>query len=184
MKAKYIPNILSIIRLIMAFVFCVVFFSFERGEFIAVLIFFAAGITDILDGFLARRFGWISDSGKILDPIADKTMQIAALIACIARGIVPLWLVFPIILKESIMGIGSLIYYRKTGSVGVSANYGKVYTVLFYVMIGSFIVFDRWFSTHNFAKYALCILVAFSGLFAIELYYKTYLRDSQERKIF
>ena len=159
----------------MAFVFCAAFLRGDRGG--AVAIFVAAGITDILDGFLARRFSFVTEAGKILDPIADKAMQLSALIACVISDLIPLWLVFPIALKELIMGIGSIIYYKKTKSIGVSENYGKAYTVLFYVMVASFIIFDDWFSVHYFAKYALCILVALSGLSAIVLYYKSYLRD-------
>lgn len=176
MKAKYIPNILSLLRLIMALAFAAVFIFLPEKRNIAVIIFVAAGITDILDGFLARRFGWITDAGKILDPLADKTMQLMALLCCTAGGFVPVWLLIPIVLKELTMGIGSLVFYKKFKTIGVAKNYGKAYTVLFYVVIGAVIVFDGWFSAHKWAKFVLCLATAISGWAAIVLYYITYLK--------
>ena len=71
MKLKYIPNILSVIRLALVGVFIAVFFGldYEFKNQIALSIFVLAGLTDVVDGFLARRFGWITDAGKILDPL-------------------------------------------------------------------------------------------------------------------
>ncbi len=176
MKVGYIPNILSSLRIAMAASFFLVFVCFPEKKHIAALIFIAAGITDILDGFLARRFGWISDAGKILDPIADKTMQITALLCCTAGGFVPLWLLIFVALKELVMGVGSLIFYKKFKAIGVSRGFGKVYTVLFYVVICAFILFDGWFSAHQSAKFVLCLATAVSGWMAIVLYYITYLK--------
>lgn len=80
------------------------------------------------------------------------------------------------------MGIGSLVFYRMFKTIGVSKNYGKAYTVLFYVVIASVIVFDFWFATHEWVKYALCIATALSGFAAIVLYYITYLKGKLGKK--
>ncbi|MBE6587293.1 MAG: CDP-alcohol phosphatidyltransferase family protein [Ruminococcaceae bacterium] len=182
MKAKYIPNILSVLRLLMALSFAAVFILLPEKRWIAVVIFVVAGITDVVDGYLARRFGWITDAGKILDPLADKTMQVVALLCTVASGLVPIWLLIPIILKELTMGIGSLIFYKMFRTIGVSKNYGKAYTVLFYVAIAAIIVFDPWFSAHQWAKLVLCVATAISGWAAIVLYYITYLKGKLGRK--
>jgi len=176
MKAKYIPNILSVLRILMAIAFALVFILWPDRLYVAVIIFVVAGVTDILDGILARRFGWITNAGKILDPLADKLMQLTALFCLHFSGLIPWWLLLPIILKELIMGIGSLVFYTKFREIGVSKNYGKAYTVLFYVAIAAIIVFDAWFETHMWAKYVLCIATALSGFAAIVLYYITYLK--------
>ena len=82
MEKRQIPNILSAIRLLAVPVFVVVFFSdLPHANLWALAIFVAAELTDILDGYLARRNGWITDVGKILDPLADKLMQAAAIIS-------------------------------------------------------------------------------------------------------
>jgi len=182
LKAKYIPNILSVIRILMAFAFAAVFIWLPDKLYIAVIIFVAGGITDVVDGILARRFNWITNAGKILDPLADKLMQITALICLFASKLVPWWLLVPIVIKEIIMGIGSVVFYRMFKTIGVSKNYGKAYTVLFYVVIAAVIVFDAWFATHEWVKYVLCIATAASGFAAIVLYYITYLKGKLGRK--
>ncbi|MBE6713796.1 MAG: CDP-alcohol phosphatidyltransferase family protein [Ruminococcaceae bacterium] len=183
MKAKYIPNILSVLRLFMAFAFAGVFvFGGDEHYYIAVIIFALAGVTDVVDGFLARRFNWITSAGKILDPLADKLMQVVALICVAASGLVPAWLLIPIVLKEVIMGIGSIVFYRLFRTIGVSKNYGKAYTVLFYVAIAAMIVFRSWFEVNKWATYVLCIATAVSGFAAIVLYYITYLKGKLTKK--
>lgn len=182
MKAKYIPNILSVLRLIMAFLFAAVFIWLPDKLYIAVIIFVVGGITDVVDGILARKFNWITNAGKILDPLADKLMQVVALICTVVSGLVPWWLLLPIVLKELTMGVGSVIFYRMFKTIGVSKNYGKAYTVLFYVVIAAVIVFDPWFEAHMWAKYVLCIATAASGWLAIVLYYITYLKGKLGRK--
>lgn len=182
MKAKYIPNILSVLRLLMALAFAAVFIWLPDKLYIAVIIFIVGGITDIVDGILARRFNWITNAGKILDPLADKLMQVIALICTVVSGLVPWWLLLPIVLKELTMGVGSVIFYRMFKTIGVSKNYGKAYTVLFYVVIAAIIVFDGWFAAHMWVKYVLCLATAASGWMAIVLYYITYLKGKLGKK--
>ena len=92
MKLKNIPNILSIIRIILVFVFVAVFFVADSPVW-ALIIFLTAGATDVVDGYLARRFNWITNLGKILDPFADKFMQCTALVCLCIKNFVPLWFV-------------------------------------------------------------------------------------------
>ena len=89
MKAKYIPNILSVLRILMAIAFALVFILWPDRFYVAVIIFVVAGATDVLDGILARRFGWITNAGKILDPLADKLMQLTALVCLHFSGLIP-----------------------------------------------------------------------------------------------
>lgn len=183
MKAKYIPNVLSVLRLLMSLAFAGIFLLMgEEYYYVCVIIFVVAGVTDVVDGMLARKFNWITSAGKILDPLADKTMQIVALI-CVAVGeLVPTWLLIPIVLKEVIMGIGSIVFYCMFKTIGVAKNYGKAYTVIFYLVIAAMIVFRSWFDANDWAKYVLCIVTALSGFAAIVLYYITYLKGKLGKK--
>ena len=81
MKAnlKNIPNILSTIRILLVFVFVFLLFGLNSPVG-ALIVFLVAGATDVIDGFLARRFNWITNLGKILDPLADKLMQCTVLV--------------------------------------------------------------------------------------------------------
>ena len=182
-----LPNKLTLIRVILVpffllFMYIDVPFSFA----IALVIFAAASVTDALDGHIARKNNLVTNFGKFLDPLADKLMQVMALLCLflsnfnkvVEAPIVPWWLLLPIVLKELTMGVGSVVFYRKFKTIGVAKNYGKAYTVLFYVVIAAVIVFDSWFRTHIWVKYILCALTAASGWAAIVLYYITYLKGT------
>ena len=110
MSKKQIPNILSTIRLLMVPLFAWIFFSdIPNNGFWAVAVFIAAGLTDILDGYLARRNNWITDVGKILDPFADKLMQFTAFVCLTIKNRFLLWLVILVAVKECSFLIGGII---------------------------------------------------------------------------
>lgn len=137
MKLKYIPNVLSAIRLTLVGVFASVFFGVqsEAGTRAALIIFAVAEATDVADGFLARRYGWITDAGKILDPLADKLMQCTALICLVISKMIPIWYAAPYILKELVMLCGGFIIIRKRKIVVVSNIFGKGAAVMFFATI-------------------------------------------------
>ena len=101
MKLKNIPNILSVIRILLVFVF--VYLVFVTDNLLAALfVFFLAGATDVVDGYLARRNNWITNLGKILDPFADKLMQCTVLVCLWIKNIVPIWFALAFFFKEFI----------------------------------------------------------------------------------
>ena len=109
-----IPNLLSLLRLILVPMFCVAFFSGgEHAHMIAGLIFLAASATDMLDGYLARRLNQITRLGRILDPLADKLMTATALISLFVAGMIPLWIGAVFVIKEIFMLIGGIRLYRR-----------------------------------------------------------------------
>ena len=93
MKLKNIPNILSVIRIMLVAVF--VYSAFCISDKVALVVFLIAGATDVLDGYLARRNNWITDLGKILDPFADKLMQCTVLVSLYIKRYIPIWFVIP-----------------------------------------------------------------------------------------
>ncbi len=171
---KNIPNILSVIRLLLSFVFAALFLTDHIPA--AVVVFVVAGLTDVVDGVLARRNNWITNLGKILDPVADKLLQFTALVCLFIGKYIPLWLLVMIFIKEAMMGIGSLIFYRKFKQIGVSKYYGKAYTVLFYVAVAALIIFRPWFTLNEWAEDLICVALAVVGFVAIILYYISYLK--------
>lgn len=129
MTKKQIPNILSVIRLLMVPLFVGLFFSESKySSYMSLAVFILAELTDVLDGYLARRNNWITDLGKILDPLADKLMQLAAFICLAVRNRSLIFLAVLIAVKELCFVICGLVIRRKKNYVVVSKWYGKMAT--------------------------------------------------------
>lgn len=129
---KNVPNILTIIRFLFIPIIVNLIFT---GDYILAFVFFTiSGATDVLDGFIARKFNLISNFGKLMDPLADKLTQVCILASLVKVEIIPFWILVIVILKELIMVIGASFLYGKDVVV-YSKWYGKLATVLFYLAI-------------------------------------------------
>ncbi len=129
---KYIPNILTVIRFVFI-PFIVLAIAFDH-YIASILLFTLSSITDVCDGFIARKFNAISDFGKLMDPLADKLTQISVLASLVTVKIIPVWILSIVVLKELIMVVGASFLYGKDVVV-YSKWYGKLATVLFYLAI-------------------------------------------------
>ena len=129
---KYIPNTLTVLRFL--FIPIIIDFIFKGNYLLAFIFFTISGITDILDGFIARKFNFVSNFGKLMDPLADKLTQICVLGSLVIVKIIPIWILLIVMLKELIMIIGASFLYGKNVVV-YSKWYGKLATVLFYLAI-------------------------------------------------
>ena len=139
---KYVPNALTILRLFMVPVFAVLFFSsIKNNHLYALIIFLAAGLTDFLDGYIARRYEVVSIVGIVLDPLADKLMLLTALGCLAIYGSMPIWVLVIVLINESILIIAGIkMYFKKTKSVTPANKYGKIATVLFSLAVFFLIV--------------------------------------------
>ena len=176
MKAKYIPNVLSVVRILLVFVFAAAFFMCD-SKVPALVIFVVSGVTDVIDGRLARHYGWVSQLGKILDPVADKLMQCTVLL-CLAIGeYAPLWIFIFYAAKELLMALGSVIFFRRNRVVGVSIRFGKFAAVLFYVAIGLLILLKMiGVELPPLVVHGICGLTAGVAVLAMVFYYRAYMR--------
>ncbi len=165
MKLKHIPNILSVIRILLVFVFVFVLFVLDSPIW-AIIIFLLAGATDVVDGFLARKFNWITDLGKILDPFADKLMQCTVLVCLCVKDVVPFWFVLPFFIKEvATLGIG-LVVIKRRNVVVVSKWYGKAAVCLFYLTVVIAVVL-KLFLDITLNTIAEAVLFAPAAIFAL-----------------
>ena len=104
-----IPNVLTMIRLLLVPVFVVVYFrTSAEPKYTALAIFAAASLTDMLDGYLARKLNQITDFGKLFDPLADKLMVLSALVCQAVTGVFPWAAVIVVACKELVMVLGGL----------------------------------------------------------------------------
>lgn len=136
---RHIPNILSGFRIVL-----IPFFIWQMAEgqtLAAAIILVVSGITDCLDGFLARRFGWISQLGKVLDPAADKMTQITVFIMLAIR-LPQYWYFFAVLFfKELVMLVLGGWLLKRGVKIDGARWFGKIVTILFYVIAIALIFF-------------------------------------------
>ncbi len=129
-----IPNLLSFLRL--AMIPLIMWLYLGKQAYVAAGILLAvSGLTDLVDGYLARRFHWISDLGKVLDPVADKLTQGAMLLCLTLRYPLMLLPVCIMAAKELFMMISGPVVIRKTGQVISAQWHGKIATAMLYAMM-------------------------------------------------
>ena len=182
MKLKNIPNMLSVLRIILVFVFVFCFFYFDEA-YIALIVFLCAGLTDVIDGYLARRNNWITKLGKILDPFADKLMQCTVLICLLIDGLIPWWFVVPFFAKELFTLIAGFLVIKKRDIAVVSKWYGKLTVCIFYATIAASIVFADFFGAHPLIAAIIFIPAVLSAIITTAAYIKhyAYLKNAEQK---
>lgn len=162
-----IPNFITVSRFFLIPIF--VYLMLNKQYEFAIGVFLFAGFTDVLDGYIARKYNKVTDLGKILDPIADKTIQLAVLFMIVITDVVPnvLPLLIIVLAKEIMMAIGSGVLWGK-GVVVQASWYGKLSTVVFYIAVAFSILFKQY------GEVFLIIAVA-SQIFAFLMYLKSYI---------
>jgi cardiolipin synthase len=109
LKARHIPNLITGLRILLVAPF--LWALLEERYSTALLLFVIAGVSDALDGFLAKYFGWTSELGGLLDPIADKLLLIGAILALGWLNELPGWLVALVILRDLLIVCGAISYH-------------------------------------------------------------------------
>ena len=190
-----VPNLISVIRIILIPFFA---FYFMQGEFVvAVIILALSGLSDCIDGNIARRFNQISALGKLLDPLADKLTQITLAVILfltfnkaedsMLKAFSWVFLVF--IAKEFVMVLGSVIMLSIGLRPGAAEIYGKVATLAFYVVM-IFIIgfgpevgaFRNLFTIPNPLMMILVVISAILTMVAFFSYIPDVIRQAKEKK--
>ena len=124
---QLIPNLITSLRLLLAIPICI--FIYQGNELLALLLFIFAGISDGFDGYLARRFTWESEFGKLLDPLADKCLILSTLLALAYVQLLPIWLVSILLVRDALAVMGSMLYLMLfEGRNSESNRWGKHFT--------------------------------------------------------
>ncbi|MDO4566248.1 MAG: CDP-alcohol phosphatidyltransferase family protein [Oscillospiraceae bacterium] len=168
-----VPNILSYFRILLIPLFCHLYLNAgePRDYYLAAFVIGVSGLTDFLDGIIARRFNQRTEIGEILDPLADKLTQ-AAVVLCLASRYPLMWLLFALlIMRESYLLIEGVIMLKKGKSLHGARWYGKVSTFIFYLVILALLLFPE---LHPTAVTALILFCALWLLIALVMYVSAY----------
>lgn len=166
-----IPNLLTIIRFILIPLFVYNFFYVGKGNIYAAAIFVLSGMTDVLDGYIARHYNQITKIGTLIDPLADKLMILTVLTSLWIKGIIPFFIILILLVKEILMVVGALILYKKQ-DIAIPANkYGKATTVLFYIAI----IFSIFGWPYGFTLMIIALFLAIVAfvIYTFEFYNRT-----------
>jgi len=169
---KNIPNILTTIRFFLVPIFPVVYFSdLKNAHYIALVIFVVAGITDFLDGYIARKYDLISKIGTVMDPLADKFMQLTALTSLTLAKALPLWILIIFLAKEFFMiATGTILYWRKENKMVIPSHViGKIATIVSSLAVILLIIFPS-----NQICIGVAIIALLLKLIALTMYIRIY----------
>lgn len=129
MGMNQLPNVISVFRM---FLVAPVVWNLLQLEFGAALAWFVvAGVSDGLDGFLAKHYGWQSRLGSILDPLADKLLLVSVLITLTWMEMVPLWLLLLVLGRDLLIVVGGVIFHYTLGRFDLEpSRISKLNTVM------------------------------------------------------
>lgn len=145
---------------------------------ISVTIFLIAGFTDVLDGYIARKYNIITKLGIVMDPLADKLMLLTVLSCLVVKNFIPFWVLSIMLLKESSMIFIGFFLYRK--NVVIPANtFGKTASLLFYISI--FLITNKIYILHINTGITLIYFALLSAVIAFLNYMYVYWIQKKER---
>lgn len=171
-----IPNLLTLVRFLLIPVMFV--FLFQEKLLLALIIYTIASITDVIDGFVARKFNMITKLGKVLDPLADKLLQFAALIGLSCINIIPYWIVVIFTAKELLMALGAVKLLKK--DIVIQAKwFGKVSTCIFFLAI-IVAMLSRIFNISEIYPTMLMCFALMMAFFSLVMYLINYINISKK----
>lgn len=179
-KILNVPNVLTIIRMLLIPVYWFVFMDGHTEWGLA--IFLIASLTDLADGYIARKYNQITDFGKLMDPLADKLMVVSVMLSLALKGMAPWPALLIILCKELLMVLGGALLYKK-GVVVYAVKIGK-YAQLLVVTGLVLCFFGDWLTSHlGFPLHTVVIWCAVAlTLTALVVYGKDGIRKYREAK--
>ena len=174
-ELKTIPNLLSMLRIVLIVPF--VIFFLNENYIAAAATIILSGISDALDGFIARKFNQITDLGKMIDPLADKLTLIAIMICIVILFPIVMPVVVILIIKDVVMVIGASVLLKNGIKPPAARWYGKIGTIMFYFSV-SLIVFLKAALNYENPVLSLVLLgiTAAVMIFALVEYFMIFLK--------
>ncbi len=174
-----IPNIITILRILLVPIFLVFLLTeMENKEIIAFAIFIIAALSDAIDGYLARKYDQVTPLGKFLDPLADKLLIAAALLALVYLQVVETWVASIIILRE-IFITGFRFYFLVQDNVFSASWIAKKKTLMQIIAVSILMLYpklpfpDIFFKIGTLTLYVAVFLTVYSGVEYVVKYSKS-----------
>jgi cardiolipin synthase len=157
MQTRFIPNLITALRLVLA---VPLVWLLAEGRYAAAMCLFAVmGVSDAVDGFLAKRYRWHSTLGKYMDPLADKVMLVSTYLTLGWLGALPGWLVALIILRDVVIVAGAIAYHFVTHRLEMSPTLLSKVNTGAQVALAVAVIFDQFLPIPESLTVALIALV-------------------------
>ena len=169
-----VPNALSLFRivLIIPFVLCMIKEDYAYSG----LVLIVSGVSDLFDGFIARRFNQVTKFGGMLDPIADKLTLVAVMVCIGAKfsEVIPFMTI--LVIKECAMMLASMVLLKRHKTPPMAKWYGKVGTIVFYISVVIIVSLKAvWNVENRFVNVTLMAVTALTMLYAVIQYLKIFM---------
>jgi cardiolipin synthase len=164
---RHIPNIICLLRI--ALVWPVAAALAHREYVLALALIIVAGVSDVIDGYLAKRFNWTSELGKFLDPLADQLLLVTVFVEAAWLGLAPWWLTSAVVARDVLIALGAMVFRLWFGPLrGRPTISSKINTAMQLLYMMAMLVYAAMsFPPHEVLD-ALAVLVfittVFSGL--------------------
>ena len=181
---KHVPNILSTFRILLVPVFVAVYFSeMKYANLYALGIYALACATDVLDGYIARKYNLITDLGRVLDPMGDKLMILAVMSCITIDKVIPVWALVLFVIKEFMMMMGGVVIHKIARVDMPSSNFlGKASTVVFFLVCGSLMAFRSIPPNMADMMIAIALGLTFLALGSYMLTFTAVMKERGEKK--
>lgn len=170
-----IPNSLTILRILLIPVY-MGFMTYGRyGAALLTLLF--AGVTDVLDGLIARRTNQRTKLGEILDPLADKLLLTSSFLTLAVLHLVPSWVVIIVVSRDVMLLLGTAVAHVTNSPLDITPTWLGKGTTLFQLGYVGFVIFTAWHGSHQKTLFPLLLLmVAFTLASGFHYLYRGYRR--------
>lgn len=167
MKRSDIPNLITVMRILL--VAPIAWVLVQQHFKLALLLFFVAGFSDGLDGFLAKHYGWSSRLGAMLDPLADKALLVASYAALTWINLLPVWLLVLVVSRDVVIVAGAVVYNFRVERLEAQPTLISKLNTLLQILLVLLVIVQQvspWLDagwTHALI-YAVTVSVVWSGL--------------------
>ena len=183
MTRRDIPNIITGLRILLV---VPIVWGLLHEEFALALVLYAiAGVSDGLDGVLARRYGWTSGLGSVLDPMADKLLQVSSYIVLGFMQHLPGWLVVAVIVRDVVIVSGAFAYYQLFGHYDMAPTLSSkintaLQTILIFTALFSIAVYALPSIVLTVLIYSVLVSVIVSGVAYVYVWTRRAMANSQQ----
>lgn len=162
MNLRQLPNTISVFRILLVFPIIYLLLNLQYQQ--TLLLFVVAGVSDGVDGFLAKHYGWQTWLGGVLDPLADKFLLVSCFIALAWMGLLPWWLVVLVMLRDIVIIAGATYYYFRVDRIDAQPTFLSKFNTVSQIGLVVVVIFAEIVSLPSWLVTAMIIFVALTTI--------------------